>query len=145
MGTRRERRRGRLDREAVEEDERLGFGAAEKRPLKSEASARSDDDDEDREANEDLSLKIVEKALLMRAARLVPDGDGEGSGVVSVETRGAEDGAREENGVNLRGKKVVKRVIKKVIKKKKVVKKTEIADPSVSVLIFNLSVFFFFW
>ena len=31
------------------------------------------DDDDDEAANEDLSLKIVEKALLMRAAKLVHD------------------------------------------------------------------------
>ncbi|PKI73330.1 hypothetical protein CRG98_006268 [Punica granatum] len=38
--------------------------------LKSEAAAVSSSDDE--EANEDMSLKIVEKALLMRAAKLAP-------------------------------------------------------------------------
>ena len=33
----------------------------------------SSDDDDDKAANKDLSLKIVEKALLMRAAKLVLD------------------------------------------------------------------------
>ena len=69
-----DKQRGKLDREVVEEDERIGSSET--------SGVASSSDDE--EANEDLSLKIVEKSLLMRAARLVPDKD------VSVEPDGVD-------------------------------------------------------
>lgn len=107
--SRRERRRSRLDRDAVEENERL-------RGSSSKPVVLSDD-----EANEDLSLQIVEKALLMRAARLFPDENG----VASPERAGIEDS-------KVSASRSKKSATKKVVKKKKV-KKTEIEDKDVSI------------
>ena len=55
----------------------------------------SSDDDDDKAANEDLSLKIVEKALLMHVAKLVLDAavDNDGDAGVSNGTQGAIDGS----------------------------------------------------
>ncbi|KAF4361833.1 hypothetical protein F8388_003154 [Cannabis sativa] len=114
----REFQRGKLDREFVEEDDRV------QTPNKSVVNI-SDDDEED-EANEDLSLKIVEKALLMRAAKLVPDD------AVSFSSNGVDSVMNNTPSSGVAGDKVVnnateekKRLIKKVKKKK--LKKTEIA------------------
>ncbi|KAM6551569.1 hypothetical protein CsatB_001377 [Cannabis sativa] len=114
----REFQRGKLDREFVEEDDRV------QTPNKSVVNI-SDDDEED-EANEDLSLKIVEKALLMRAAKLVPDDP------VSFSSNGVDSVWNNTPSSGVAGVKVVnnateekKRLIKKVKKKK--LKKTEIA------------------
>ncbi|GMN46965.1 hypothetical protein TIFTF001_016140 [Ficus carica] len=122
----REKQKGKLDREVVEEDGRIGSSCDRNSPKSSAAVEIISSDDE--AANEDLSLKIVEKAMLMRAARLVPDANADDDGgVVSVESSGVGDGAKvEEKGdVVLPKKKVVKKVIKKVVKKvvKKVKKK----------------------
>ncbi|PON60672.1 Zinc finger, CCHC-type [Parasponia andersonii] len=69
---RREKQRGKLDREVAEEDDRIGRSdKASKSAMV--GSIGSDGDDE--EANEDLCMKIVERAKLMRAAKLVPDPD----------------------------------------------------------------------
>lgn len=70
---------------------------------------------DDEEANEDLSLKIVEKALRMREAKLVPnDGvvDGDGGGDISVDSAEV-----------------------KMKRKKKKVKKVESGDQSVSIVL----------
>ncbi|KAK9921064.1 hypothetical protein M0R45_029594 [Rubus argutus] len=53
--------------ELSEEEQEL----ANRKSLKSVVQSSSDDD----EANEDLSLKIVEKALLMSAAKLISEND----------------------------------------------------------------------
>lgn len=110
------------------------------------AESSSDDNDE---ANEDLTLKLVEKALLMRAAKLVADNDGgsvepeRSSGLLdllpsssSQEVQFVEGPARlagrevviaSENGVVEKKKKIIKRV------KKKKTSKVEIEDTTVSV------------
>ncbi|XP_062096986.1 uncharacterized protein LOC133802652 [Humulus lupulus] len=115
----RENQRGKLNRELVEEEDRV------QTPHKS-SFLISDDDDED-EANEDLSLKIVEKALLMRAAKLVPDdgvsfpSDGVDF-VVNNTPSGVVAGAEVVNNATEEKKKLIKKV------KKKTIKKTEIAN-----------------
>ncbi|XP_015873253.3 uncharacterized protein LOC107410354 [Ziziphus jujuba] len=110
------------------------------------AESSSDDNDE---ANEDLTLKLVEKALLMRAAKLVADNDGgsvepeRSSGLLdllpsssSQEVQFVEGPARlagrevviaSENGVVEKKKKIIKRV------KKKKTSKVEIEDTTVIV------------
>lgn len=120
----REKQRGKLDREFVEEDERIG--SSERISSKSAAAESSSDDEE---ANEDLSLKIVEKALLMRAARLVGDeNDNDNDNVVvSVGPNGIGDGAKEEEQEVVLPRKTI---INKVKKKK--VKKVEAEDQNVS-------------
>ena len=65
---RRERRKAKLDLEEEEEAEPIGSTKPSNSFL-----VLSTDDDNDEAANEDLSLKIVEKALLMHAAKLVPN------------------------------------------------------------------------
>lgn len=106
--------------------------------------------DDDEEANEDLSLKIVEKALLTRAAKLVaedtiPDGTqgynggGGSSGVVALSSSSAleeevfevpsgSDGTVGSVNVHLGKRKVVKR------ERRKKIKKTATADKTVSTL-----------
>lgn len=66
----------------------------EERKLKSAEAVSSDDD----EANEDLSLKIVEKHLLMRAAKLDQDVDDFGDVVVLNENN---DENRNDSSVDL--------------------------------------------
>ncbi|KAG6631658.1 zinc finger CCHC domain-containing protein 7-like isoform X1 [Carya illinoinensis] len=105
--------------------------------------------DDDEEANEDLSLKIVEKALLTRAAKLVaedtiPDGTqgynggGGSSGVVALSSSSAleeevfevpsgSDGTVGSVNVHLGKRKVVKR------ERRKKIKKTATADKTVIV------------
>ncbi|XP_042956443.1 uncharacterized protein LOC122292261 isoform X2 [Carya illinoinensis] len=102
--------------------------------------------DDDEEANEDLSLKIVEKALLTRAAKLVaedtiPDGTqgynggGGSSGVVALSSSSAleeevfevpsgSDGTVGSVNVHLGKRKVVKRERRKKIKKTATADKT---------------------
>ena len=94
----------------------------------------------DEAANEDLSLKIVEKALLKRAAMLDPSG----GGGVSVEPSGVDAAAKgEDKEVSLPNKKVVKKVVKKV-KKKKEVKDMEIEEQNVSSQCLCILLFYFF-
>lgn len=105
--------------------------------------AAGSSDDDDKEANEDLSLKIVEKALSMRAAKPVPDGD-EPNGFDGVldpprtsssqeveVVAGPSKVAKSENG-DLQNKKI----IKSVRKRKKKTGKSEIVDATVSVCLF---------
>ncbi|XP_024017513.1 zinc finger CCHC domain-containing protein 7 isoform X2 [Morus notabilis] len=122
----REKQRGKLDREFVEEDERIG--SSDRTSSKSAAAESSSDDEE---ANEDLSLKIVEKALLMRATRLVADeNDNDNDNVVvSVGPNGIGDGAKEEEQEVVLPRKTI---INKVKKKK--VKKVEAEDQNVVVV-----------
>lgn len=114
----RERQKAKLDRDEVSEEERE---LTNQNPSKSAAEQSSSDDDE---ANEDLSSKIVEKALLMRVARLAPDNNA----AVSDEPRGGlvelpssspspED---EVAGVGLETKKVRRKERMKKIKKMKI-------------------------
>lgn len=108
---------------------------------------------DDEEANEDLSLKIVEKALLTRAAKLVAEdtvsdgtqgdnGGGGSSGVIALSFSSAleeevvevpsgvsgSDGAVDFVTVDLGNRKVVTRG------RRKKIKKTAIADKTVSTL-----------
>ena len=106
----------------------------------------SSDDDEDEAANEDLSLKIVEKALLMHVAKLVPDAavDDDGDASVLNGTQGVIDGSGNGSSSSVLEGEVVespsgsgRKVIvpfgsnKKIVKKKKI-KKMEVQDQSVS-------------
>ncbi|PON74186.1 Zinc finger, CCHC-type [Trema orientale] len=68
----REKQRGKLDREVAEEGDRIGRSD---RASKSAMVGSGGSDGDDEEANEDLCMKIVERAKLMRAAKLVPDPD----------------------------------------------------------------------
>lgn len=139
---RREKQRTKHCRDEFEEAERDKSREKSSKSLVNESS--SDDD----EANEDLTLKLVEKALLMRAAKLVSDNDGSVelnrcSGLLdlppsssSQEVEFVEGPARiadsevvvaSENGGLLKKKRIVKRV------KKKKTSKMEIEDLTVSV------------
>ena len=143
----REKRKAKLDLE--EEDEAEPSGSA--KPSNSFLGLSSDDNDDDEAANEDLSLKIVEKALLMRAAKLVPDAaaaDGGDAGVLNG-TQGAIDGGGNGSSSSVlegevvespsgSGRIVKKKIVKKIVKKKivKKVKKMEVQDQSVSFFFF---------
>uniref|UniRef100_A0A7N2L0P2 Uncharacterized protein n=1 Tax=Quercus lobata TaxID=97700 RepID=A0A7N2L0P2_QUELO len=107
----------------------------------------SSDDDDDEAANKDLSLKIIEKALLMPAAKLVPDVtvDDDGDAGVLNGTQGAIDGGGNGSSSfvlegevveSLSGssrKEIVPFVSNMKIVKKKKIKKREVQDQSVVV------------
>jgi hypothetical protein len=134
---RREKRRAKVDLDEEEKAEDAGKSSKSFLILSS-----SDDED----AKEDPSLKIVEKSLLMRAAKLAPDdavlgetsGGGGSSGVVALSSLSAleEEAVEVTGGVggsdanvgpgagDLGRKKVVKRVRKKKIKKREVGEQT---------------------
>uniref|UniRef100_A0A2N9HD42 CCHC-type domain-containing protein n=1 Tax=Fagus sylvatica TaxID=28930 RepID=A0A2N9HD42_FAGSY len=135
----REKRKAKLD---FEEEEEGGAGKS------ANSVVLLSDDDGDNEANEDLSLKIVEKSLLMRAAKLVPDDDdvsneslgrigggGSSSGVVVVSSSSSFALEEEEEEVVEipSGSHVNEKLVKRERKKKKKLKKIEIGDQSVIV------------
>ncbi|KAL5537801.1 hypothetical protein UlMin_046129 [Ulmus minor] len=99
-------KRGKLDRESVEEE-----------PMARKSSKRVSSSSDDEEANEDLSLKIVEKAMLKRASRLVPDDNG----IVSIQPNPPSSREVEVEVV------VPKKVKKKKIKNMEIGEKTDVA------------------
>ncbi|KAM1116350.1 hypothetical protein TB2_006758 [Malus domestica] len=114
----RERQRAKLDWDELSEEE---LEQIHKYPSKSAAEHSSSDDDE---ANEDLSLKIVEKALLMRATKLAPDNNADVSGEPSgglVELPSSSPSPEDEvAGAVLDTKKVRRKERMKKIKKMKI-------------------------
>ncbi|PQQ04897.1 protein AIR2 [Prunus yedoensis var. nudiflora] len=129
----REREKAKFDWDEVSEEER---NLAEKNPSKSVAERNSSDDDE---ANEDLSLKIVEKAMLMRAAKLAPDNDvvlGEPSGLVELPSSTSLQEA-EVASADLETKTVRKRERKKRIKKTKIEDQAVVANEEEKVEVAN--------
>ncbi|KAL6209844.1 hypothetical protein ACLB2K_020783 [Fragaria x ananassa] len=94
--------------------------SANRKALKSVVQISSDD-----EANEDLSLKIVEKALLMRAAKLASENDSAASDLGGVTSSSSPQVAEVEI-TDLETKKVVK---KDRVRKSK---KRKIEDPAVN-------------
>jgi len=117
----------------------------------------SSDDDDDEAANKDLSLKIIEKALLMPAAKLVPDVtvDDDGDAGVLNGTQGAIDGGGNGSSSfvlegevveSLSGssrKEIVPFVSNMKIVKKKKIKKREVQDQSVSFLFLFIFLFIY--
>lgn len=114
----RERQKAKLDRDEVSEEERE---LTNQNPSKSAAEQSSSDDDE---ANEDISLRIVEKALLMRAAKLAPDKNaavlGEPSGGLVELPSSSSSQEAEVAAADLETKKVRRKERKKNIKKMKI-------------------------
>ncbi|KAM1804223.1 hypothetical protein ACFX12_030117 [Malus domestica] len=114
----RERQKAKLDRDEVSEEERE---LTNQNPSKSAAEQSSSDDDE---ANEDISLKIVEKALLMRAAKLASDNNaavsGEPSGGLVELPSSSSSQEAEVAAAGLETKKVRRKERKKNIKKMKI-------------------------
>lgn len=138
---RREKQRAKHNREELEEAERNGSDVDKSSKFVFAVSGSDDDE----EANEDLSLKIVEKALLMRAAKLVPDSDGpvEQNGLLDLPHSSSQEVevlpgptrvAASETG-DLQSKKIIKRV------RKKKTNKMEIEDAAVSILLFAFVLF----
>lgn len=101
----------------------------EEKPKKFVAEVSSDDE----EANEDLSLKIVEKSLLMRAARLAENGNGF---VVLDDDGGDRDGGAVEiestASMEAESASAGSRGVKKRKKRKNVEKKMEVSVSLVS-------------
>jgi len=100
----------------------------EEKPKKFVAEVSSDDE----EANEDLSLKIVEKSLLMRASRLAENGNG----FVVLDDGGGRDGGAVEiestSSMEAESASAGSRGVKKRKKRKNVEKKMEVSVSLVS-------------